>query len=358
MQAYVASWERLANKVAEPNVFFEPWMLLPALRHFAPRTDDVEVLLVLDHGRDAPEVVGVVPLQTVKRFRGLPLRFATVWQHPQCYLCTPLMERGLEEHCWSAILDWMSQSRGRGSLLEMADLSADGPVFRALIEVVQRRKRRAHISGLYTRSLLEIGADADAYFNAYVKRGDWSNWQRKRRRLDETGEVRLEHLSRRDDLDQWLKAFLELEQSGWKGRQHSAINCSAADRAYYAEVTREAFLRDRFLATSLKVDGHTIAAQFDISAGPGAFSLKVAYDERYARFSPGILLSMEVVRRLHKQRTIRWLDSCTAPGEHPTRHLWGQWRLLASIVLPTGSWGSELAVSLVPAAKVLLGRRA
>ena len=37
-------WQALAEKAAEPNPFYEPWMLLPALRSFA-RPGCVQVLL-------------------------------------------------------------------------------------------------------------------------------------------------------------------------------------------------------------------------------------------------------------------------------------------------------------------------
>src|SRR5689334_11521183 len=40
--------EELARSAAEPNPFYEPWMLLPALRNFG--TGQVRVLLVLGPG--------------------------------------------------------------------------------------------------------------------------------------------------------------------------------------------------------------------------------------------------------------------------------------------------------------------
>src|SRR6266478_5680049 len=45
LEALQDAWEELAAASVEPNPFYEPWMLLPALRSFA-RRERVEVVLV------------------------------------------------------------------------------------------------------------------------------------------------------------------------------------------------------------------------------------------------------------------------------------------------------------------------
>ena len=34
LEPYVSAWEDLADAAIEPNVFYEPWMLMPAIRTF------------------------------------------------------------------------------------------------------------------------------------------------------------------------------------------------------------------------------------------------------------------------------------------------------------------------------------
>src|SRR5215475_10564242 len=45
LEGFQQSWQELAAAAAEPNPFYEPWMLLPALRSFA-RSERVQVVLV------------------------------------------------------------------------------------------------------------------------------------------------------------------------------------------------------------------------------------------------------------------------------------------------------------------------
>ena len=43
-----------------------------------------------------------------------------------------------------------------------------------------------------------------------------------------------------------------------------------------------------------------IAMKCNLRAGDGAVAFKIAYDEAYARFSPGVLLEIEQIERLHR----------------------------------------------------------
>src|SRR5258705_3196240 len=99
------SWQELASDAAEPNPFYEPWMLLPALRSFA-RSERVQVVLVSRGDR----LCGLFPIAW-RRGRAELLR------HRYCYLTAPLLRRRCQQaaiRCW---LDAMA-SRGKGFPLE------------------------------------------------------------------------------------------------------------------------------------------------------------------------------------------------------------------------------------------------
>ncbi len=356
-EPYIASWELLAEQVAEPNLFYEHWMLLPALRLYGAG-QDVEIALVVEtDAANAPRVVGVFPLQWHSRFRRLPLRAATLWKHPHCFLCTPLLARGREAECWKVLFDWEKGSGKRNALMDLQTLSADGPVFDGFLDFAAREQLPVHFSGLYTRALLEVGHDAESYLRESMTKAELGNYERKRRRLSEDSDLEILSLAQTDDLDAWLEKFMSLEASGWKGRGGTAIACNQADRLFFSEIAREGFRRQRLRITCLSLDGQPVAGEFNMVAGEGIFSLKIAYDERHARSSPGMVLAIEGVRRLHQQDQIRWIDSCAAPGDHPMKHLWGQRRMIASVICPTGGFLSRLLVGLIPLGRCLRGFR-
>lgn len=356
-EPYIASWELLAEHAAEPNPFYEHWMLLPALRLYGAG-QDVEIALVIETDvAGAPHVVGVFPLQRHSRFRGLPVRGLTLWDHLHCFLCTPLIARGREAECWKVLFDWQKASGGRNALLDLQTLSADGPVFRGFLDFAAREELPVHVSGLYTRALLEVGHDAESYLRESMTKAELGNYERKRRRMSDDADLEILTLTQSGELDAWLEKFLSLEASGWKGRSGTAIACNEADRAFFGEIAREGFRRQRLRMTCLSLDGQPVAGEFNMVAGEGIFSLKIAYDERHARSSPGMVLAIEGVRRIHQQNQIRWIDSCAAPGAHAMKHLWGQRRMIASVICPTGGWFSRLLVGLIPLGRCLRGSR-
>ena len=61
---------------------------------------------------------------------------------------------------------------------------------------------------------------------------------------------------------------------------------------------------------------------------PGAFSFKTAFDERYARFSPGVLLQRENLELLARPDIV-WTDSCAAMDHPMIDHFWRERRTVA-----------------------------
>ena len=60
LSAFVPAWEELAAAALEPNVFYEHWMLLPALEAFGKDIVVVLVLLHEPHNPDAPAKLGAL----------------------------------------------------------------------------------------------------------------------------------------------------------------------------------------------------------------------------------------------------------------------------------------------------------
>ncbi|HXL39570.1 MAG TPA: hypothetical protein VN928_03405, partial [Myxococcales bacterium] len=73
LEALQDAWEELAAASVEPNPFYEPWMLLPALRSFA-RRERVEVVLVFR----GDLLCGLFPIVHRRGRAGL-------WRHRYCY---------------------------------------------------------------------------------------------------------------------------------------------------------------------------------------------------------------------------------------------------------------------------------
>jgi len=92
-----------------------------------------------------------------------------------------------------------------------------------------------------------------------------------------------------------LQQFFNLEQSGWKGKEGSAINCRPETQAFYKEIAKGASAHGTFCLHSLEANSRMIAGAFSVATSDGFFPIKVAYDETLKRGGPGHLLFNAIV---------------------------------------------------------------
>lgn len=345
LEDYVQAWEDLAEEALEVNPFYEPWMLMPALRGLATGKN-VRVVLVLTIDRGEPVLCGVFPLERRARYKGLPVAGLNLWQHLYCPLCTPLIRASCARECLDAFLDWLAGEAGC-PLMEFNLVSGDGPFDELLNDCLTKRGNSSLVCESYTRALFRPTESADKYLHAAISPRHRKDMERKQRRLSETGRIECDELGPDGDADRWIEEFLQLEVSSWKGKQGGAFACAEASRNYFVTIAKEAFKRGRLMMSAMRLDGQPIAQKFSLIAGRGAFAFKIAYDENYAHFSPGTLLEVENIRRLHARPDIEWMDSCAAPV-HFINRLWHDRRTIQTVLVSTGGRPGALVVSLMP----------
>ena len=107
---------------------------------------------------------------------------------------------------------------------------------------------------------------------------------------------------------------------------------------------------------ALRLDGRAIAMKFNLTAGNGSFACKIAFDEDYARFSPGVLLELDNIRRVHENSELRWMDSCAIPDHFMINRLWTERRVIQNSLLSSGKFSGDLVVSLLPLLRLVRRR--
>lgn len=116
-------------------------------------------------------------------------------------------------------------------------------------------------------------------------------------RLAKAGwQPRLVRLEAPGDMAAAVRRYACLELTGWKGREGSAVSPDNAKGRFYTEIlekfaeTGQAAVYEYWLG-----DCH-VASQMIIHSERMAIYLKTTYDEKFAEFSPGLLLLQELVR--------------------------------------------------------------
>ena len=336
--ALVPEWEALAKAALEPNPFYEPWMLLPALEALSDGAS-VSIAAVHVEGR----LAGVFPFQRVQRYKGIPARVLALWRHRHCMLCVPLVRAESAAACLDAFLAWAASE---AALLQIEYMPTGGAFHCALIEAARRRGTSPVASDEYTRAVLRKGATAERYLESAMSNNTRRKIARKARRLSERGAVAHVRLDAGGDVEEWIDRFLALEASGWKGERGSALASRGGDRQFAAAVFREAFRRGRLFTLGVDLDAVPIARCCTILASPGSFAFKTAYDERHADFSPGVLAELDRIAAFHALEGVEWMDSFTGPDNKRLDAMWKDRLAMQTSALALNRWGGLLLDAL------------
>ena len=114
--------------------------------------------------------------------------------------------------------------------------------------------------------------------------------RRRRRKLEELGEVTLEVSDGSDRLEDLLAEGFRLEASGWKAAEGTAIVSSRETQRFYEAIARWSAERGWLRLFFLRVGGRPIAFQLALEHGRTHYFLKGGYDPDDSAYSPGKLL--------------------------------------------------------------------
>ena len=307
--------DRLAASAAEPNPFYESWCLRPALEHLS--TEPLHLLTV--HG-DGDRLIGLLPLTLRPSFKRMPQRTLRSWIHESVFLATPLLHRDHVHEAVAAILDWFSSPDAAADVIELVDIRMDGVVAGALTAAMARRPRLLSRRTRWTRAVHRLDAPEEPEHMSAKQR---STLRRKERRMGDEGTIEYRTLSEGDDVARWIADFMDVEASGWKGRSGTAMGLEQARRDYLVAACQAAHARGQLHMVALQLDGRPIAMKCNFTSGPMAFTFKIAYDEAWARHSPGVLLELYQMRTLRQTHPhLQAVDSCTVADNTMFPNVW------------------------------------
>jgi hypothetical protein len=328
----VEELDYLCTRTIEPNVFFNPRFLAPAM----PRLEDREVKLAVI--RDGDEYRNrlrlLVPFSVERPAVPLGVPVMRTWSSPFGPIGTPLVDHDDPIGVVEDFFGMLSRPHLKlPKVFVLPDMRLDGPLASVLATVAETRGLTMVTTGKADRPVLESTLDGEAYLKASLRSHHYREFRRLKRRLGDLG--KLEHTVARgpDEIRHAIESFLTLEAAGWKGRDRTAM---AIDR-YRAAFAREAVHRlaehDMCRIHSLTLDGRTIACLVVFVEAGVAYTWKTAYDETLATYSPGTLLMIEVTKQHLDDPNVMMTDSCAVPDHPVMSRLWSERKPMGSLVI-------------------------
>jgi CelD/BcsL family acetyltransferase involved in cellulose biosynthesis len=331
--AHVAAWRDLCARALEANVFAEPAFVLSALQNFVG--GDRLRLLFVWRGEDE-RLIGVLVLQHPRGPFGFGV--ARVWQSNQAGLGALVLDREGAEIALGAVMDWIARERSTWIGLLLPTLDAAGPTAAAVRAVGAQRNAAFRTSHARSRAVLSAASKLARGFEASLPKKRLKEWGRQMRRLKERGEVAYRIVADANAVEK----FLTLEAKGWKGVQHTALGHNAGLAAFTRSMLSSLATEGRLAIPILELGGEPVAIGVVLRSNDRAFFWKTAYDEAYAEYSPGVLLTLELSRAQQRDTAVVMTDSCAIEGHSMIERLWPARMTLVDCVLATRSGNARL----------------
>jgi CelD/BcsL family acetyltransferase involved in cellulose biosynthesis len=330
----VSEWRALAERAIEPNGYYLPdWEL--AVNASARGRTDVFALSAWSNASSAQDgtakLIGLVPVIPMWRGYKIPLP-ALVSADPYGTLCTPLLDRAMAD---DAVAGLMHQARKAGAhALILRDVPLDGAAMKAFDRVLRQGGMQPLVLQSQVRASLDATRDADELLRDALGQKKLKELRRQRHRLAEHGTIRFDVARTHDEVAAALETFLVLEASGWKARRGTALNQHDGDASFIRRAAPALAETGQCEIMTLHAGATPVAAAILLRHQDRAFYFKLGIDERFAKLSPGVQLTLDLTRHLCADPAIALADS-TADADHPMINpIWRGRLAIADVVIP------------------------
>lgn len=353
-------WRALAERAIEPNGYYLPDWALAVDASARGRTGVSALTAPGDPAPDdAASLIGLMPVIPLARACGIPLP-ALVSAEPYGTLCSPLLDRARARDAAARLLGAARKTGARALILR--DVALDGAGITAFAEVLRQQGLRPRVLQSRLRACLDASRDADELLREALGAKKLKELRRQRHRLAELGAVRFQIARTREDVAAALEVFLRLEASGWKGTRGTALIQDDGDAAFIRRGAPALAGSGQCEIVTLHAGDTPVAAAIVLRHQDRAFYFKLGIDERFAKFSPGVQLTLDLTRHLCADPAIASADS-TAGADHPMINpIWRGRFAIGDVLIPLRR--GDPVVVLIHAAMLLrksireLGRRA
>lgn len=264
---------------------------------------------------DAPpsRLIGLMPVVSLWRAWRIPLP-ALVSAHPYGTLCSPLLDRDAAVDAAARLL---MQARNAGAhALVLRDVALDGPAMNALVEAMRRDGLAPRVLQSYARASLDATQSADQLLRDALGGKKLKELRRQRNRLAEHGIVSFDVARTREEVEAALETFLQLEASGWKGKRGTALVQNDGDATFIRRAAPALAETGQCEIITLRAGQTQVTSGIVLRHQDRAFFFKLGIDERFAKYSPGVQLTLELTHHLCADPAIASADS-TASADHP-----------------------------------------
>lgn len=342
-----SQWRALAQRVAEPNGYYLPaWELAVS----ATARDRTGASALTACAGSSTRLIGLMPVVSLWRAWKIPLP-ALVSAHPYGTLCSPLLDRDASVEAATGLLQ-RARAAGAHALI-LRDVALDGAAMMSIKTALGRTGLTPRVLSSYIRACLDATRDGDELLHQALGAKKVKELRRQRHRLEEHGAISFDIARKVGEIKSALETFLQLEASGWKGRRGTALVQDAGDATFIRRAVPALAETAQCEIVTLRAGATPVAAGIVLRHQDRAFFFKLGIDERFAKYSPGVQLTLDLTRHLCADPFIASADS-TASADHPMINpIWRGRIAIGDVLIPLRR--NDPMVALIHAALIARG---
>ena len=325
-------WRRLAESAVEPNGYYLPDWELAVNASARGRTGTSALIAQIETEKDgAARLIGLMPVVAMSRAYKIPLP-ALVSGHPYGTLCTSLLDRDMAPDAAAQLLQAARNAGARALILR--EVALDGAAMKAFDKVLRQQDLRPRVLQSHLRASLDATRGAEELLREALGTKKLKELRRQRHRLAQYGAVRFEVARRPEAVAAALETFLRLEASGWKGKRGTALMQDDGDASFIRRAAPALAANSQCEIVTLHADIMPVAAAIVLRHQDRAFYFKLGIDERFAKFSPGVQLTLELTRHLCADPAIASADSMASPDHPMINPIWRGRFAIGDVLIP------------------------
>ncbi len=351
------AWNELSANALVENPFYAREIVLAALATIDSGTE-LDALAVKGGGG---ALLGLFPY----RLKHLPFKAADAACNLYQFSATPLIRRDAAKQVLGAWLDAALHAVDMPRFWQFKHVDLGSALMPVLDDALAERFLNRLAVNTYRRPhLTRVQGGFDTHNRCVLRKRRLKDIKRNMRRLGELGALRFERATEPALVARRLEQFLELENAGWKGATGTSFLASSADAAFArAAFAPRAGGKTLVSIDSLLLDEAPIAISLNLQARDTAFTPKCAFDERYRRYSPGLVLEYFIIQAFYEDGAAVDMDAATTQDGHVLSGLWNGYKTMGTLVVGPDDWRLRAIASFAERmhasrelAKSMLGR--
>lgn len=322
----------LSNRALEPNVFFTGRFLAPAMPRLEERV--IRLAIIRDNDERRSRMRFLMPFSIEKPGFSIGAPIIRAWSNPFGPLGVPLLDAEDAAETIDNLFEALTNpSATLPRVLVLPDIRLKGKFAQLARAVAIGRNLPLTVTDTFSRPMLESLLDGPTYLKKSISPAHFRELRRQWNQLEKRGQLAYSVARQPSEIRIRMEEFLALEASGWKGRERSAMVLDRFRAAFAREAITNLAEADSVRIHTLDLDGRAIASMVVFLMAGEAYTWKTAYDERYAKFSPGKLLLAELTEWHLDDANIARSDSCAVPDHPVMSRFWQEREEMGTLVI-------------------------